>query len=180
MDATTCIDFKELCMSERIVTYRGIIYPWHCDHMGHMNVMWYAGKFDEASWHLLANLGLTQSRFRRDGSGMAAVQQNIAYKRELHAGDLVTVHSAVLEVHEKSIHMSHQMRNDETEEIAATADIVGVHIDAAARRSRPLPSDIRNRAILMMHESNFKSSPAKDLNEVDERLFSEASCTVLK
>ena len=31
------------------VTYRGTVYPLHCDHMGHMNVMWYVGKFDEAS-----------------------------------------------------------------------------------------------------------------------------------
>jgi len=30
------------------VTYRGTVYPWHCDHVGHLNRMWYAGKFDEA------------------------------------------------------------------------------------------------------------------------------------
>jgi acyl-CoA thioesterase FadM len=28
-----------------VETYRGAVYPWHCDHMGHMNVMWYVGKF---------------------------------------------------------------------------------------------------------------------------------------
>jgi acyl-CoA thioester hydrolase len=33
-------------MSDLIETYRGAVYPWHCDHMGHMNVMWYVGKFD--------------------------------------------------------------------------------------------------------------------------------------
>jgi acyl-CoA thioesterase FadM len=27
-------------MSELISTYRGTVMPWHCDHMGHMNVMW--------------------------------------------------------------------------------------------------------------------------------------------
>ena len=31
-----------------VLTYRGTIYPWHCDHMGHMNIMHYVGKFDEA------------------------------------------------------------------------------------------------------------------------------------
>jgi acyl-CoA thioester hydrolase len=25
-----------------ILTYRATIYPCHCDHMGHINVMWYA------------------------------------------------------------------------------------------------------------------------------------------
>jgi acyl-CoA thioester hydrolase len=28
------------------LTTRGTVYPWRCDHMGHMNVMWYVGKFD--------------------------------------------------------------------------------------------------------------------------------------
>ena len=40
-------------------TYRGTVYPWQCDHVGHMNIMWYVGKFDEANWNLFARLGLT-------------------------------------------------------------------------------------------------------------------------
>ena len=67
------------------LTYRGAVYPWHCDHMGHMNVMWYVGKFDEATWHLFTLLGLTPTFLRENARGMAAVEQNIAYKRELHA-----------------------------------------------------------------------------------------------
>ena len=45
-------------MSAPVETYRGAVYPWHCDHMGHMNVMWYVGKFDEATWHLFRMVGL--------------------------------------------------------------------------------------------------------------------------
>ena len=25
-------------------TYRGTVYPWHRDHVGHMNIMWYVGQ----------------------------------------------------------------------------------------------------------------------------------------
>ncbi len=32
-----------------LVTYRGVVYPWHCNHVGHMKVKWYVGKFDEAT-----------------------------------------------------------------------------------------------------------------------------------
>ena len=139
-------------MSEFVVTYRGTIYPWQCDHMGHMNVMWYAGKFDEASWHLLATIGLTSARFRSEGTGMAAVEQHINYKRELHPGDIVTIRSAVLEVKDKSIRFTHEMRNDETGDVAATTVLVGVHLDATARKARSLPSDVRERAALMIGE----------------------------
>ena len=51
-------------MHEPIETYRGVVYPWHCDQMGHMNVMWYTGKFDEASWNLFAQIGITPSYLR--------------------------------------------------------------------------------------------------------------------
>ena len=73
------------------ITYRGAVYPWHCDHMGHMNVMWYVGKFDEATWNLFASIGITAAYVREQRHGMAGLQQNITYKKELHAGDVVVV-----------------------------------------------------------------------------------------
>jgi acyl-CoA thioester hydrolase len=51
--------------------------------MGHMNVMWYVGKFDEATWNLFASLGVTPAYLREQSRALAAVQQNITYKREL-------------------------------------------------------------------------------------------------
>ena len=116
--------------------------------MGHMNVMWYVAKFDEASWQLLATLGLTAARFKREGVGMAAVDQVIEYKRELRPGDVVTVRSSVLRVTDKSISLVHEMTNDGTGEIAATTIVVGVHIDTTTRKARPLPTDVRERATL--------------------------------
>ena len=135
-----------------VITYRGTVYPWHCDHVGHMNVMWYVGKFDEATWQLFSHLGLTNSRFQNEGAGMAAVEQNLQYKRELHAGDVITVRSVVLEVKQKSIRFTHAMTNDETGEIAAITVIVGVYLDIKERRARPLPADIYERAILVCDE----------------------------
>jgi acyl-CoA thioester hydrolase len=136
-------------MSEWRITYRGIVYPWHCDHMGHMNVMWYAGKFDEACWQLLAMRGLHPSRFAKDGTGAAAVEQRIQYKRELHAGDAVRIESTLVEVKDKSIHMLHKMVHEGSGEVAAITEVIGVHIDARVRKAIPLPEDVRQRAIEM-------------------------------
>jgi len=66
-------------MNDLVETYRGMVYPWHCDHMGHMNVMWYVGKFDEATWNLFAAVGITTAFLKENRRGMAAVQQNITY-----------------------------------------------------------------------------------------------------
>jgi len=133
-------------MADLPITYRGVVYPWHCDHVGHMNVMWYVGKFDEATWQLFAMFGLTPSFLREQGRGMAAVQQNIAYRRELRAGDVVSVRSGVLEIREKVIRFFHEMHNDETGEIAATAELTAVHLDTALRKSCPFPEPVLERA----------------------------------
>src|SRR6201997_1319678 len=127
-------------------TYRGTVYPWQCDHVGHMNIMWYVGKFDEANWNFFARLGLTPTYLRESGRGMAGVQQNIAYKRELFAGDIVEVKSRLLELRDKSIRFLHEMRNAETGEIAATCEITAVHLDRQAHKSIPFPPAIRETA----------------------------------
>ena len=128
-----------------IVTCCGTVYPWQCDHMGHVNVMWYVGKFDEATWNAFHTVGMTPSYLRDGRYGMSAVQQNISYKRELVAGDTLTVHSAFLEVRDKVARFVHEMRHGETGELAALCLLTGVYIDAEARKSCPFPQDILAR-----------------------------------
>ncbi len=135
-------------------TYRGTVYPWQCDHMGHMNVMWYVGKFDEATWQLFHAIGLTPSFLRDRGRAMAAVEQRIRYQRELHAGSVVSIRSALVEVREKVVRFVHEMKNDETGEMAAVCALTGVHIDAKTRKSCPLPGEIlqRGRELVTAYE----------------------------
>ena len=133
-------------MSELLETYRGAVYPWHCDHMGHMNVMWYVGKFDEATWNLFAAAGITAGFLKDNQRGMAAVQQNITYRRELVAGDIVLVRSAFLELREKVAKFVHEMRNAQTGEISAICVLTGVSIDVRTRKSSPVPQDLLARA----------------------------------
>lgn len=128
------------------ITYRGTVYPWHCDQVGHMNVMWYVGKFDEATWNLLASIGLTPSYLRDNARGMAAVQQNISYRRELLPGDVVEVGSRVLSVGDKVIRFEHEMRNGETGEVAATCELTAVHLDRESRHACPFPAAVREAA----------------------------------
>lgn len=142
-------------MSGPVLTYRGTVYPWQCDHMEHMNIMWYVGKFDEATWQLFAAIGLTRSVLHETNSGMAALEQHTTYKRELLAGDVVTIHTSILEVNEKTIRFVHEMRNDETGEVAATTVLTGVHLDRTTRKSCPWPPKAKERARAMIVETSI-------------------------
>lgn len=137
-------------MAEDLTTYRGVVYPWQCDHVGHMNVMWYVGKFDEATWQLFNAIGLTPSFLRQARRGMAAVDQHISYIQELHAGDVLSVKTKVLEVKEKSLRFMHEMWNDETGELVARTTLKAVHLDTVARKSCAFPDGIAGRAASML------------------------------
>ena len=129
-----------------LLTYRGTVYPAHCDHMGHMNIAAYVAKFDEANWYLFCALGLTPSFLRGGQFGMAAVQQSIAYRQELFAGDVVEVRSRLLEIADKRIRFEHTMYNVERGEVAASTEIVAVHLDKVAHKACPFPPAVREKA----------------------------------
>jgi acyl-CoA thioester hydrolase len=128
-----------------IETYRGVVYPWQLDHMDHMNVQFYTARFDEATWHLFAALGMTTGYFRNSRRGMAALEQRTMYKRELHAGALIRISSELLEMKPKTIRFLHRMYDTESAEEVATSELVGAHLDTDARKSVPFPEDIVRR-----------------------------------
>lgn len=122
-------------MSAANVTYKGVVYPQHCDHMGHMNVAWYVSKFDEATWNFFAQLGLTPSYLRGAGRGMAAVEQKISYKAEMMPGDLIEVRSRLIEMKGKAVRFAHDMFNTETGVLTASTELTGVHLDTRLRKA---------------------------------------------
>lgn len=127
-------------------TYRGVVYPWHIDQMGHMNVQFYTARFDEATWHFFAAIGITPGYLKRNGRGMAAVDQHTRYLQELQAGALIRITSELLEIKSKTVRFRHHMYDAESGGEVAVTDLVGVHMDTATRRSVPLPADIVEHA----------------------------------
>ena len=131
---------------EMILTYRGAVYPRHLDHMGHMNIQFYIAKFDAAVWHLFDRIGVTADYIREHHRGMAAVEMNVRYLKELGAGDLVSVRSGVLKVGGHTLDLVQEMRLGEAGELAAVMRVTAVHLDREARRAVPFPEEIAARA----------------------------------
>src|SRR5438094_476860 len=82
-----------------------------------------------------AESGLSPSYVRSPHHGMAGVQQNISYKKELFAGDAIEIRTQVLEITEKRMCVRHEMRNIETGAVTAVSDITSVHLDKQAHKS---------------------------------------------
>src|SRR5882672_9122887 len=106
----------------------------------------YVGKFDEATWRFFNAIGLSPTYLRNANRGMAAVDQQITYVRELYAGSIVSIYSRVTEVKPKRLVFIHEMMNDEIHEVAARTTLTGVHLDTVARKSCPFEEHILRTA----------------------------------
>lgn len=137
-------------MNELFMTCRGVVYPWQCDHMGHLNVAHYVARFDEATWQMFAAIGIDPDYMQEEGCGVAAIRQNISYRHELKAGDLIAVRTGILEISPKQIRFYHELYNDVSGELAATTIITGVHLDLKTRKACPFPEEIVESAQKMI------------------------------
>ncbi|MDP6563975.1 MAG: thioesterase family protein [Alphaproteobacteria bacterium] len=128
-----------------IETCRGVVYPWHCDHLGHMNVQHYVGFFDIAAFHFLVELGFRADGAQDQGISLVDAQHTIRFLNEQRAGSLFKVESALTKVGTKSVIALHRLRNIETKVIGATTEIVSVCFDLSSRKSIKIDDDIREQ-----------------------------------
>ncbi len=77
------------------------------------------------------------------------------YLREIHLGDPVQVSILLVAADEKRLHTFEELRHAGEGWLSATSENMSVHIDMAARRTAPFPSDIRARieALANAHKS---------------------------
>ena len=131
-------------MAGYVETYRGVVYPWHCDSMGHMNIQFYMQFFDVASLHFLAMLdrsgGVTADL------GWADVRHVVEYKREARAGDLLVVTTGLKRIGNKSIEAAYLVRNLVRDEIHATLEAVTVRFDLESRRAVEMTAEFKEKA----------------------------------
>jgi acyl-CoA thioester hydrolase len=132
-------------MDNWIDTFRGVIYPWHCDHLGHMNVQHYVGMFDQAGYHLMHAFGFSHDYSVESGHAPIDVEHRIKYKHEQRAGSMVTITSGIVEVGTKTYNGFHRMTNTESGVLAATMEVVWLNVDLATRKAAEISPEVRDK-----------------------------------
>ena len=131
---------------KKVLTYKGAVMTWECDSNGHMNVMYYMNKFEQAGRNV--DLKMDVASFGKDNQiGMVVVEQKINYFQELLEDDLIYIESSLLNVGNKAFTMLHEMYHGRTRKICATMRIVGVLFDKKSRKALPFPSDMRKELL---------------------------------
>ncbi len=128
-----------------VETFRGVVFPWHCDAMGHMSVQHQMPLLDNAVYHLLGFFGPTAGQADGRNAGWADVSHEIRYLHELIAGDLLVLSSGILSVGRTSIRHRTILSRRPDATVCTILEGDTVRFDLDARKATPLSE--RERAI---------------------------------
>ena len=124
--------------------HRGLVFPWRCDHYGHMNARWYAHHFDDGGFHLFAMAGVDVAALLAQNTALVTAQTQINYIKELNPGELFAIRSGFVHVGNKSARHQHRLYNIKNDELCATMEAIDVVFDMETRRAVVIPDDLRS------------------------------------
>lgn len=119
--------------------FHATVLPEWIDYNGHLNVAYNLLVFDRASDHLFDHLGLGEAYRLASNHSLYVLESHLTYERELKLGDPITVTSQLIAADAKRLHIFHRMsRGDETY-LAATNELMALHVDLAGPHAAPMP-----------------------------------------
>lgn len=141
-----------------VETYRTVVAPADCDHLGHMNVSRYFAACSDGVISFQTRLGLGPSDLR-DGRRLsfAVVRVESDFKAELHAGEVICLRTGIDQIGGKWVVFRHRLIRAEDEFVVFETKFQCVLLDLATRRAVELPDDVSNKA----HQMALETSPEK-------------------
>jgi acyl-CoA thioester hydrolase len=115
------------------------VRPEWIDYNGHMNVAYYVLAFDHATDRLLDHAGLGVAYVEAENRSVFVLEMHVTYEREVRESDPLAFTTRILDIDAKRVHLFHAMHHGTEGWLAATNELVLMHIDLEARRSCPLP-----------------------------------------
>lgn len=119
--------------------HSGRVKPEWIDVNGHMNLAYYLLAFDQATDTLLHHHGIGSTYTRSTNCGFFVLETHLTYEQELLEGEPFRIHTQVLGLDAKRLHYFHAMFHAEKGFLAATNEIMAVHVDLSVRRSAAWP-----------------------------------------
>ncbi len=120
---------------------RAVVRPDWIDYNGHMNVGYYLVAFDLATEAVCVHLGVGADYRHRADASMFVVEAHVTYDREVLEGAPLAFRSRIVDFDAKRIHLLHRMFHAQDGFLAATNELMCLHVDLRLRRSAAFPQD---------------------------------------
>jgi acyl-CoA thioester hydrolase len=133
--------------------HEDVVRPEWIDYNGHMNVAYYVLAFDFATDAFLDHIGLDHAYKKEANCTTFVVDMNVCYLGEVLEGDKLRFTTQLLNADEKRLHYFHRMYHAEKGYLAATNELMTVHISLETRRVAPIRKDLA-QCIAALRESH--------------------------
>ncbi len=133
-------------MADWIETFKGVIDAREYDPNAHMNTQAYVSRFDQATWFLLAAVGLTPRTVRERKRRVAVLRQSFNFVHELKGSELIVIKSGFVAVGDKHLRLQHRMIDAESDTLMAACDATAVEVSLDSERATAIEDAVKERA----------------------------------
>jgi acyl-CoA thioesterase FadM len=124
------------------LTARDRVKPWEIGEDGTMSLPAHVHRFSAAGMQALAAVGMTAAYMHEQRRGFSTFELDLTLVGEATVGDIVDVRTSFSHLGNSSLRFAHAMTGPGGREIAFLVQS-GVHLDMEARRSAPIPDELR-------------------------------------
>ena len=122
--------------------YSVVVPPDYTDGNGHLNIARYMQLHSDGGWAYFARFGLSEESAAAGGPTTFDVEHHVVYRREVLAGQEVSVHVRLVDRSETALHSIQFLVNRSTGEIANTHEAVSLSVALRTRSVAPIPAQL--------------------------------------
>ncbi|HYR71072.1 MAG TPA: thioesterase family protein [Candidatus Acidoferrum sp.] len=122
-----------------------VVRPEWIDNNGHMNMGYYVVVFDLATDEWMRLIGLDAAHRRAQDVTTFCLEAHVTYHREVREGDPLRFTTRLLAYDAKRIHYIHEMSQGDAGYLAATNELMSLHVSQQTRRGAPMAPEILER-----------------------------------
>ena len=136
-------------MTETIPTpfdsYRDVVRSTWIDRNGHLNMGYYVVVFDFATDAWLDFIGLDTEHRKKRKIATFSLESHVTYAREVREGDELRFTTQLLDFDTNRVHYFHEMYHAREGYLAATNELLSLHVSQETRRSAPMAPEVQGR-----------------------------------
>lgn len=121
------------------------VRPDWIDYNGHMNVGYYLVAFDQATERLCEHFGVGEAYRHESDAGIFVLEAHVTYDQEVAEGAPLHFRTRLVDFDAKRFHVVHHMIEGNTGFLAATNELMCMHVDLTAKRGTPFPEIIAEK-----------------------------------
>jgi acyl-CoA thioester hydrolase len=144
-----------------LALHTDVVRPEWIDYNGHMNLAFFVMAFDFATDAFFDHLGADEAYRDQTGYSLFLLETHVNYLNQMREGDGMRFETQLLDYDHKRVHYFHRMYHAERAYLAATTELLFVHVDTTQDRSIAIPAPISNNLAALMDAHRNLERPAE-------------------